>query len=77
MRNPTLTDNDARRDFHKSLQAMRDTLARLRKDYGYLEERTADDDLVQAIDAFDQRIAQEIDRHEEELARARAMHGGG
>ncbi len=77
MRNPPLTDNDARRDFHKSLQAMRDTLARLRKDYGYLEDRTADDDLVQAIDAFDQRIAQEIDRHEEELARARAMHGGG
>ncbi len=77
MRNPRLTDNDARKDFHKSLQAMRDTLARLRKDYGYLEERTADDDLIQAIDAFDQRIAQEIDRHEEELARARAMHGGG
>ncbi len=76
MRNPRLTDNDARKDFHKSLQAMRDTLARLREDYAYLEEQGADDDLVAAIDAFDQRIAQEIDRHEEELARAR-IHGGG
>ncbi len=69
-RNPRLTDNDARKDFHKALQAMRDTLASLREDYSYLEVRTADDDLVKAIDAFDQRIAQEIDRHEEELVRA-------
>ncbi len=77
MTNPRLTDNDARKDFHKSLQAMRDTLTRLREDYAYLEQQSADDDLVRAIDAFDQRIAQEIGRHEEELARARAMHGGG
>ncbi len=74
MRNPRLTDNDTRNDFHRSLQAMRDTLPRLREDYLYLEEHTADDDLVKAIVAFEQRIAQEIDRHEEELARARAMH---
>ncbi len=33
MKNPRLTDNDARKDFHKSLQAMRHTLARLREDY--------------------------------------------
>ncbi len=78
MKNPRLTDKDAREDFHKSLQAMRDTLSRLREDYAYLsEEQSAGDDLVRAIDAFDQRIAQEIDRHEEELARARTLHGGG
>ncbi len=77
MRNPRLTDNDARKEFHKSLQTMRNTLVRLREDYAYLEDQSADDDLMRAINAFDQRIAQEIDRHEEELERARAMHGGG
>ncbi len=55
MRNPRLTDNDTRNDFHRSLQAMRDTLPRLREDYLYLEEHTADDDLVKAIVAFEQR----------------------
>lgn len=73
-----MTDNDVRDDVRKSLQSMRQTVARLQQDYAYLDHaQSAGDDLVCAIDAFDRELTNDLDQHQEKLTRVRTMHGGG
>ncbi len=71
-------DKTPREDVRNSLQTMRETVARILHDYDYLEHaRTAGDDLVTAIEAFDHQLTNDLELYEEKLARTRAMHGGG
>jgi hypothetical protein len=74
----TCTGKEAREDLRSSLQHMRDLVVRLQQDYGYLSHaKNAGDDLISAIETFNQEICADMDQHEENLARGRMTHGGG
>ncbi len=73
-----MAQSGSRNDVQRSVQTMREALAQLRRDYGYLAHaETASEDLERAIEAFNCQLFIDLEEHEERLARLRAMHGGG
>ena len=78
MMDPLMMNKEVRNDVHMSLQSVRVTVARLQHDYAYLNHaRSAGHNLLAAIAAFERQLIDDVDEHEDKLARVRAMHGGG